>query len=561
MTGLSDRQVKAVSFVGALAVYVAVGHWLQVEQGYILGDSLARSAAAQTVVHSRDPHLAAIGFVFTPLTALVQLLAVLADPVWPELTARAMSGTLMSSAFMAGAVVQMLSTGTDRGLPRGYVLAVATLFAFNPMIVFYGANGMSEAPFVFFTLWTVRRLMLWLRDDDVHHLIATGAIAMSMAYLTRYDALASVLGAGLLVGITTYRRAPTRPRLLRAVLDVVLVAGPGLAVVAVWAATSWLITGEAFAQFSSIYGNTAILRQSGSTAPGIRDGLLFAAYSTALLAPGLAALTGCAVVARRSRSQLVALAVPFTVFGAALAFQAITHAVGSTFPFLRFYIVAIPFAACLAMLSVPDVRFSSPRRRGRNAPAPPASRPARHRYAFPAMVLAVSLPVTAWGMSNPARAPQEYALSTLAGSGGHSTEPQAQAGRRVAATFSTERRIAAYLGDLRLPDGSVIIDTLYGFAVVAASRKPKTFVVPSDRDFVRILNNPGPAGVRYVLAVPKSGRGVADAINRRYPTLYDTGADVATLELEIPNDGENQPKWRLYRVNEPLPGDTVRPAS
>jgi hypothetical protein len=32
--------------------------------------------------------------------------------------------------------------------------------------------------------------------------------------------------------------------------------------------------------------------------------------------------------------------------------------------------------------------------------------------------------------------------------------------------------------------------------------------------------------------------------------LYNTGADVATLELEIPNDGDGQPDWRLYRVNE-----------
>ena len=31
-------------------------------------------------------------------------------------------------------------------------------------------------------------------------------------------------------------------------------------------------------------------------------------------------------------------------------------------------------------------------------------------------------------------------------------------------------------------------------------------------------------------------------------------ADIATLELEIPNDGDSQPNWRLYRVNQPDPG-------
>jgi hypothetical protein len=55
-----------------------------------------------------------------------------------------------------------------------------------------------------------------------------------------------------------------------------------------------------------------------------------------------------------------------------------------------------------------------------------------------------------------------------------------------------------------------------------------------------------------LLAVPPVGRGVSDALNLRYPTLYETGAEIATLELEIPNDGDNQPTWRLYRVDEPV---------
>ena len=97
----------------------------------------------------------------------------------------------------------------------------------------------------------------------------------------------------------------------------------------------------------------------------------------------------------------------------------------------------------------------------------------------------------------------------------------------------------------------VVTDTVYGFAVVTASQKPRRFVVPSDPDFVRLLNDPVALGVRYLLAVPPTGRGVSDALNVRYPTLYETGADIATLALEVPNDGDSQPTWRIYRVNEP----------
>ena len=120
------------------------------------------------------------------------------------------------------------------------IVAVTALFALNPMIVFYGSNGMSEAPFVFFLVWSVRRLVLWMVDDDVHHLVAAGGIAMALAYLTRYDAVATVAAAGLLVGATTFRRARTPPRIRRALLDLLLVAGPGFAAFVGWAVASWL---------------------------------------------------------------------------------------------------------------------------------------------------------------------------------------------------------------------------------------------------------------------------------------------------------------------------------
>ena len=197
MSALSDRRLKTLAYVGSLAVYLAVGYWLQVRHGFILGDALSRVSAAQSVLFSRDPHLAAIGFIFTPLTAMLQLPQIALSPLWPALADRAFAGSIMSSVFMAGAVVQVLSIGSDRGLPRGYTVAIAALFALNPMIVFYGSNGMSEAPFVFFTTWAVRRLIAWMIDDDVHHLIAAGGIAMGLSYLTRYDAVGCIAAAGV----------------------------------------------------------------------------------------------------------------------------------------------------------------------------------------------------------------------------------------------------------------------------------------------------------------------------------------------------------------------------
>ena len=556
---MTRRRLMVALFFAALVLYGAVGYWLQVRHGFILGDALSRVMAAQSVLFSRDPHLAAIGFIFTPLTAMVQIPFLTLSPIWPDIAERAFSGTLMSALFMAGAVVQIAGMGLDRGLPRCYTLAITAAFALNPMIVFYGANGMSEAPFIFFMSWAVRRLIMWMVDDDVHHLVTAGGIAMGLAYLTRYDAVACIAAAGVLVGVTTYRRATPSPRIRRALLDVILVSGPGLATFLGWAAISWLITGEAFAQFTSQYGNAAILEQSGASAPSFGGGLLFALACITLLAPTLVPIAMWGVARRWDTPNWQVMLVPLGIYGAALAFQAYSYASGSTFPFLRFYIIAIPLTACLAILAVPDGVLVAAQRRGRYAPPRVEAQPPRRRawpaYAPVALLFAVTVPVTAWGMGMPRYAPQEYALGAVLSPDPDNVTERKALEHRIAATFSTERTIADYLDSLDLPDSSVITDTVYGFAVVAASEDPNMFVIPSDDDFTERLNDPAAGGIRYLLAVPNEGRGVSDALNLRYPTLYETGADIATLELEIPNDGDSQPDWRLYRVDEPAVTD------
>ncbi len=172
-------------------------------------------------------------------------------------------------------------------------------------------------------------------------------------------------------------------------------------------------------------------------------------------------------------------------------------------------------------------------------------------YVAVAATFAVGIPVTVIGMSQPDYAPQEYGLAAVLAPDPDDVSERAATERRIARTFATERRIADYLETLDLPESSVITDTVYGFGVIAASDRPKMFVIPSDPDFTELLNDPTANGVRYLLAVPPTGRGSSDALNLRYPTLYETGAEVATLELEIPNDGDGQPDWRLYRVAEP----------
>src|SRR6201999_3136415 len=104
------------------------------------------------------------------------------------------------------------------------------------------------------------------------------------------------------------------PRIRRALLDMIMVSGPGLATFVGWAAISWLITGEGFAQFTSHYGNTAILAQSGQVKSGLGGGLTFAAVCTFVLAPAVVPSAAFAV-ARRWRRNWQVLTVPLVIYG------------------------------------------------------------------------------------------------------------------------------------------------------------------------------------------------------------------------------------------------------
>lgn len=550
---MSRRSVWLL-FLVVWAVYLGVGLYLAFGMQFFIGDSLSRVQAAQSVLFSRDPHLSAIGFIFTPLTAMVQLPLTALTPLWPPMTTDAVSAAIMSSAFMSGAVVQVSGVARDRGLPSWMAIAVTVCFAANPMIVFYAANGMSEAPYLFFLCWAARRLMRWVDTDDVHDLIIAG-LAFALGYLTRYDGGAASLAGALLVAVVTFRRTPSEKRWSRTLIDTAIVVSPSAMAFFTWAYISWLITGELFAQTSSQYGNSSIIEQSGGTGSDTAAVALgFSLTELAILAPLLPLVLALVLVIRFRRRRLYPVMAVLAIFVAVLAFQVLSYMRGTTFGFLRFYITVIPLSAIVALLIIPARRTVPYRRLGGHAQIPAVREHPRHRRAYLVMGLVgvlgvlIGIPSTTYGMASPKYAPQEFALVTLTAPRPDTTSQRYLDAQRVARTFSTERALAQYLDRLNLPDGSVICDTVYGFAVVVRSTHPKQFVIPSDEDFTEILNDPKGNRVQYILAVPKEGRGESDAVNIRYPTMYTDGAQIASLVLEAPNDGANQPTWRLYQV-------------
>lgn len=560
---------EGLSVFAAAAVLYLVAGVVLAWQGIFFGDALSRLQAAESVLFSRSPQLVNIGFVFTPLSTVSELPLVALSPWIPAMTSWALAGAIVSALFMAGAVRQVWLAGRDNGAGTGFLAVVTLLFAANPMIVLYGATGMSEAPFLFACAWATRRLTRFSRTDDVHDLMAAG-LAVATAFLSRYDAVAAAAaGAAVVAGLALYRgrdgRGGSRSTVWgRAVTDAVVFLFPVMLAAGVWFAGSWLTTGTLITQVSGSYGNAAIIEASGGGATG---GATEALVRVLLLAPGLPVLVISALVLGRRRHTPVLWA-PLAVLGAVLVFQVMSAASGATFGFLRFFLVAVLMATMLALVvpsTLGDLRMNRPGRfpwdGGRHVPL---SRPTLMLVATVALLAAGTVSAGAT-MTDRRWASQEYALAATTPLAGEMGAVDLEDRRTVLRTFSTERRLAAYLDDRReagqLGDadsdgdgsgdggvGSVLLDTTYGFPVPLFSAYPDTFVLPSDRDFVNALDDPSGHGVRFILAVPPEGRGAQDAVNRRYPTFWQDGGGIATLDTEIGNDGSGQPDFRLYRV-------------
>ncbi len=590
-------------FAGLAFAYLAVGVYLYLIVGYINPDASSRVGNAGFTIWSRDPHLGAIGFVWNPLPSLVEIpLVELSShwPLnrWPELRRVGFAGAVMSALFMAGAGWQVRRIALDYGAGRVLRWTAVAAFALNPMIVLYAGMGMSEAPFLFFLLWTCRRVLLWVNRFCVVDLVVAG-VALGLAYLTRYEALPAAAGVALGVFVMSTRRhrpAGTRGRpAWRAgapfgLHDATIVVMPTVFAFVLWAGLGWLLDGNAFSQFSSQYGNAAQVEAAGIiSAEDVGAGPLAEVIAGNLLGmqPLLFAvlpIVGWIAVRRRR----VDAAVVGVLFGSVLLFQMSAVILGSTFGWFRFYMAATPLVV-VAILVARGPRFSRatpllPEVRGALA-SPPLLPEVRGALASPpllpevrgalatshegsptprslssdrslrrsrvertsltalmALVLVTSLPVTATSMLTPSLGKEEHGLRSA-------FWPD----RYPPSEFwfywfgDVSRNVAGWFDNQALPPGSVLVDTFGISRIWLFSDRPEQFVVRSDYDFFAKLNQPRAQGVQYILTPRPTGLGRLDAINVRYPTLWDDGAGIATLEMTVTSPS-GTPQFRIYRI-------------
>lgn len=557
-SGVGRRLLRAlrpsegkVSFLATALGYLTTGVILVLHYGVIDIDAMSRVANAAYVLDSRFPHLAAIGFVWNPLPSLADLPLIPFAHFWPVLKDHAFAGAITSALFMAGAVTLLLGILRDFGCSRPARYALTLLFALNPMIVLYASTGMSEASLLFTLMLATKKLAQWLRTGEPRDLVQTG-LALGLAYMARYEALAPGALTIALVGAIAFVRARNgvKHRMRDVAIDTFLVGFPFVASVGLWAVTSKVIVKSWFPTITSSYGNSAQVSYVAGylkqfTGQGTPEAFAYVGHQLFGLQPTLLVTAAIAVTAAIVNRDNRALA-PIVMLGSVLVFDATAFLSGHSFGWLRFYITAIPLGVLLAAC-LPATRVRRPRRRPDRLLTAVGLTSARlvvnALLACGAIALvAVTLPST-WHTMMSHRYGREEARDLTA----IFYPSRALPGDREALNgMHVERGIARFIDSLHLPDGSVLTDSGKAYGVLMATKDLHAFTITSDLDFERALADPPRFGIRYLLVPEKDGY---DAINAAYPGFFDNGAGFAVKVRGWKGYGYS-PSWRLYKVTD-----------
>ncbi|MCW2549445.1 MAG: hypothetical protein JWN96_3905 [Mycobacterium sp.] len=561
-------------FLAVAVVYLLGGLWLSLGQDSLMSDALSRTANGYYPLFSRDPHLAAIGFVWNPLPSLAQIPVLPLTYFWQGFANRGVIAIAQSACFMAGAVYQLRGAVRELGAGSRTAWVLTALFALHPEIAYYGMNGMSEASFLFFLIFAARCLIRWARTDKPGALAGAG-LALGAAYLTRYEAVAAGMTATAFVGVVSYYRTRGSAAVRRsaAVANSVVVALPIIVSFCVWAITSLVIIGSPFAQFTSADGNSAQTKLSASGIgsvlhqPGGPLGYMF--DQSRLLEPfGVLLIAAAIVVCVRRRDAGFAAGV--AVLGGAYAFSVLALLAGQTFGWLRFSITLVPitfFAAAVLLSPSPAGRLAGAGSGRLNALLLrlQAANPVRlrmhvqvrvetnHRaaardidgrrlllFTLVPLCLAAAIPVTASGLLNPRLAREESYFLTGIFAPDRATVEQREALHR----YDQDRSLAAWLDAQHLRNGAVLLDAASGFDVVLSARYSHQFAITTDRDFGLLLGDPKAHHVRY-LVTRAAGAGQGDAVSLAFPHIDRNPA--FRLVHVFANAGD-LPTWHVYAV-------------
>ncbi|MGZ0043275.1 glycosyltransferase family 39 protein [Paenibacillus ottowii] len=510
-------------FVFILALELSAGIYFSYVLGYMHTDALSRVANAFYVLYSRDPHLGAIGFIWNPLPSLLEMVILVLYPIFPALASYGLAAVILSATFAALTAMLLYRAGVRTGLSSRMSLLLALLYALNPFVLLFGANGLSDSLYIYFIMMTVIEFALWLKDRMTASLIVSG-LALAMAFWTRYEAVP--LGVAMAVGVVLAilflhrnlgrRELVWREKLYKVEATWLLLLLPVVFSGLLWIFFNYLIMGNALYFLNSEYSNTA------QSAELLNDDKFVEIFSNPLVAlkfiasktiwysvPLFAILFIRLLSGRLFRwGTLIILLLFLSVPG----LQFLLMMKQSSYGWFRYFMYVFPITVAWLPYELSQLQ----------------GRWRRAAFGLVSVSLLLTAGLLSYALTRPDIAPDENSFLTRTGNVNYVRQ-------------ESDRKIAVWL-DQHLPKSTIMTDSASAYTMIVYSQYPKRFLITSDYSFNKALSYPQDNHVDYIL-VPKIMSGMPlSKINMVYPNLYEHGAPWVQLEREF--NGE----WRLYKV-------------
>jgi hypothetical protein len=524
-----------VMYTLATAFYIAAASYLVFHMHFMIGDAYARIDNAFDVLFTSDPHLAAIGLFWPPLPSFLELPIIAFKPLWPDLVTKGFAGSIEAALFSAGTVVLINSGLRWAGVMRGLRWLICLVWVANPMTIIYAAQGMSEAPFVFFFVASILVYLRWSESRRTALLPLLGVLA-GLGCLCRNEAfvIAFVLGIGVAVQCVrdrgSWRQVETEWLLYALPAVLVAMLWIGSQAVIVHDPLYWLHANTGSSAMAATPGRPVALPSASTRASAyglvhfnaVPDAANFIIGRSIALFPGVLVLL--AALAARLALQpkrvsgffLLALGVAIPLLDIELIRQGLA-------PDIRYQIAVIPFTFLMALYVLRSLR-------------------GRRLSTLAAVAMTVALLVsTGLGiqtLADPMLAPQEAP---------------------VLAAFQNGQRIPAAVGESPMDDGAdlavnilalnrdngrMLCDSTTCFPIVLNVPDATRFIVTSDLVFEAAVAQPQVYHVEYFLVPAPVGLGAFDRLNILYPDLYASGSGFARLAGSYNG-------WKLYRITGP----------
>jgi len=516
----------AVWFAGTFLLSLLGGAWMLFVSRIFVGDALARAANAHHVLFSRDPHLAAIGFIWPPLPSFVEIpFVALLRPIGQAWFAP----QIMSALFTAGLMVLLNRVLIVLGVSARWRLPILLAVILNPLIFFSAINGMTENVFLFFAVGAVYYLMVW-QETTSTRLVLFG-VFVALAFFVRYESVAFAAAGTLVVLILT--ASPNRPERTEAMLTTYL--APVAFVMLLWVFWNQLFLGDALYFLRAVGSNefyTGGLRDPGSQTELAQafhspvETVIFTVRRLYSIFPAFMPAIGLAVVvAFRQRDRvllsLVLLAASVPLFNVLQVYR------GQLFEWARFWSALVVFTPILAAGAI---RHFPRNYRGR----------ALGVLAVACIASGVLSGIT---MNGSVASPDErqFIASLTNGMDGLTTQRDD--------TLDQLEAAAAYLDALPPIQNEppiIAIDTFVHASLVLLIADPSRLAIVSDDDYRSLLEN-APRRLDYVLIPEPVGVAGATDINLVFAGAYESGLPYLELVHEFPSlaNGGNA---RLYRI-------------